>query len=154
MTAILLPLFVLNLAMAFGAGLYETRIVLPRWFPESGGRYAVDREAMMDLESGRHFWGFVTTGPLTMLTLANLALAWQSLPPVHDWWMAASLAALAERVGTFTFFIPAAMRLQRGNKLKNEVLHPVIRRWIQANYLRNLLTLAACLLALKALMLV
>ena len=36
---VLLWLFVLNLGIAFGAGLYEARIVIPRWLmsaPEGG----------------------------------------------------------------------------------------------------------------------
>jgi hypothetical protein len=44
---IVLWLFVINLGIAFGAGLYEKRIILPQWFPtaaESGFR--VDSEAI------------------------------------------------------------------------------------------------------------
>nr|WP_293839242.1 DUF1772 domain-containing protein [uncultured Arsenicibacter sp.] len=153
MTEILLPLFVLNLAMAFGAGLYEMRVVLPKWFPVSAGQYTVDRQAMTELESGRTFWGFVTTGPLTILTLANLCLVWQSEGAAHDWWLVASIIALAERIGTFAFFIPTAIRLQADNGANSVNSQSIIRRWIQANYLRNLLTLVACLLAMKAMLL-
>ena len=71
---ILLWLFVINHGIAFGAGLYEQRMMLPLWFnrsSESGIR--VNSAAMRSTDSGRQFWAFVTTVPLTLLTLANLA---------------------------------------------------------------------------------
>ena len=34
---ILLWLFVINHGIAFGAGLYEQRVVLPQWFSRSSG---------------------------------------------------------------------------------------------------------------------
>ncbi len=68
---ILLWLFVLNLGITLGAGLYEMRVVVPLWAsapPASIGHP----------DSGRRFWAFVTTGPLTLLCLANLYYAWRS----------------------------------------------------------------------------
>ena len=35
--AIFLWLFVINLGMAFGAGLYEARVVIPQWLKPTGG---------------------------------------------------------------------------------------------------------------------
>lgn len=72
----LLWLFVINLGIAFGAGLYEHRIVVSQWVTGSaqgGGRW--DAEAVRRDDMGRRFWAFVTTGPLTLLTLANLFAA-------------------------------------------------------------------------------
>ncbi|MCI1189238.1 DUF1772 domain-containing protein [Hymenobacter sp. DH14] len=145
---ILLWLFVIGLGVAFGAGLYETRIILPQWFRPSAEGYRVDGEAMQRTDVGRRFWGPVTTGPLTLLTLANLAVAWSAPAPRHGWWLAAALLALAERLGTFGFFIPAALRLQRA------AAGPATARlaawWVRLNYGRNLLTLLAWLAALRA----
>jgi hypothetical protein len=71
---VLLWLFVINHGIAFGAGLYEQRIVLPQWFSRSSGSgIRVNSEAMRNTDTGRRFWAFVTTVPLTLLTLANLA---------------------------------------------------------------------------------
>ena len=66
-STILLWLFVINLGIAFGAGLYEHRIVVSRWLnvsPESGTHWnaAVVRQD----DTGRRFWAFVTTVPLTL----------------------------------------------------------------------------------------
>lgn len=149
---LLLTLFIVNLGIAFGAGLYETRVILPRWFPRlTTGAYGVDTTAMAQLESGRHFWAFVTTGPLTLLTLVNLYLAWHSTGPVHDWWLAAGLITLIERTGTFAFFIPTAIKLQRADQFSLAEKSRLVSLWKNANWLRSLLNLAAWLLALTAL---
>jgi len=70
--SILLWLFVINLGIAFGAGLYEHRIVLPRWLESGDAGAHWNAEAARRDHTGRKFWGFVTTVPLTLLTLANL----------------------------------------------------------------------------------
>lgn len=149
---LLLALFILNLGTAFGAGLYETRIVLPLWFHQSAGvGYQVDVAAMRSIETGRRFWAFVTTLPLTLLTLANCVLAWNASTPGRNWWLAAALLTLLERTGTFTFFIPTALTLQRADQLPAPRVSQLVTTWTRLNYLRNLFNLAACLLALKAL---
>lgn len=148
---ILLWLFVLNLGIACGAGLYETRLVLPQWFDRSAsGGYLVNGEAMRQLDSGRKFWAFVTTGPLTLLTLANLVAAWQSVGLAHNWWLAAGLVTLLERVGTFSFFIPTAIRLANPDRLSLAEQSRLTVRWVRLNHIRSALTAVGWLLALRA----
>src|SRR5690242_12219737 len=89
---VLLWLFVINLGVAFGAGLYEHRIVVSRWI--SGTRW--DAESARRDDTGRRFWGSVTTLPLTLVTLANLVAAWQESGSLHSWWLGAAMVALAE----------------------------------------------------------
>jgi len=65
-STILVWLFVINLGIAFGAGLYEHRIVVSKWIsnsPESGAHW--NAEAVRQDDTGRRFWEFVTTVPLT-----------------------------------------------------------------------------------------
>ncbi len=150
-TQMLLALFILNLGVALGAGLYETRIVIPLWFPRSvKAGYQINSQAIRDLDSGRKFWAFVTTGPLTLLTLVNLVLAWQSQLPGYQWWLAAALITLIERISTFSFFIPTAIKLQASTQLPAGKLYPLAGLWIGLNYVRNLLTLLGWGFALKA----
>lgn len=150
---LLISLFILNLGTAFGAGLYETRIILPLWFYKlAGGGYGVNREAMRNIDTGRKFWAFVTTVPLTLLTLANLGMAWQSQQPGQAWWFGAALITLVERIGTFAFFIPTAIRLQQADRLSASSVTRLATWWIRLNYGRNLLTLAAWIAALSALL--
>ncbi len=154
LTEIALWLFVLNLGVAFGAGLYETRIVLPMWFSHLRGiGYKVNTEAMAQTDPGRKFWGMVTTAPLTLLTIANLILAWQSFEPRHIWWLAAAVITLLERLGTFSFFIPIAIKLSKANQLDPTKVSSLAALWIRMNYIRNALTLIAWILAIRALML-
>jgi Domain of unknown function (DUF1772) len=148
---ILLILFILNLGTAFGAGLYETRIVLPLWFTKTtDGNYRVNFETMHATDTGRKFWGFITTMPLTLLTIANFIVAFQSSEPIHGWWLGATIFILLERLGTFTFFIPTAIKLQRGENLSESKITSLVSWWIRLNYVRNIFTLVAWLLALKS----
>ena len=71
--SIVLALFVINLGIAFGAGLYESRIAVPQWLSfssESG--YHWNAEAARQANVGLRFWVYVTTVPLTLLTLVSL----------------------------------------------------------------------------------
>jgi len=148
---VVLSLFILNLGIALGAGLYEAKLIMPLWFPKSTeSGYRVSTQGMSEVDSGRKFWAFVTTGPLTLLTLANLLLVWQLKPSGYEWWLAAALIALVERIGTFSFFIPTVIRLQRANQLSPQKVNRLVTRWIGFNYVRNLFTLLAFGTALVA----
>jgi hypothetical protein len=144
----LLWLFVVNLGVVFGAGIYEARISVPRWIGASDGPapgwHAA--EARRD-DPGRRFWAFTTTVPLTVLTVANLWAAWHSSSPIRTWWVTAALAALADRLFTFSYFIPKMIGLLRA------VDSPEARRrstqWANLNYVRLLLVLIAWLAALQ-----
>ncbi|MFD2718525.1 DUF1772 domain-containing protein [Hymenobacter monticola] len=150
----MLWLLVLNLGVAFGAGLYETRIVLPQWFSRSAIGFQVNDAAMRATDTGRQFWGMATTLPLTLLTLANLWLAGRAPAPVHGWWLAAALLTLLERLGTFGFFIPTAIKLMSEPGVAPAKASGLVGWWRRLNYGRLLLTLLAWLAALKALTLV
>lgn len=150
---ILLLLFVLNLGTAFGAGLYEAKVVIPQWFRKSAlsGCY-IDREAMRELDSGRKFWAFVTTLPLTLLTLASFIVIWLGSPG-YNWWLAAALLTFCERISTFTFFIPTIIKFQRMDTLFTERVSHLVTLWVRLNYIRTILMLVAWLFALRALVL-
>ena len=144
MTEVLLWLFVINLGTAFGAGLYEARVVVPLWA-------SAPPASLRSPDSGRRFWAFVTTIPLTLLTLASLVAALQSEGPRGAWWLTAVLIVLVERGATFGYFIPTLLRLQRGSATSETVVRDAIARWMRLNYLRSLITLLAWLAALNAL---
>ena len=88
---VVLWLFVINLGIAFGAGLYESRVVAPLWA-------SAPPASLSTPESGLRFWAIVTTGPLTLLTLASLYFAWQAGGLLGTWWLAAACVALLERL--------------------------------------------------------
>jgi len=140
---ILLWLFVVNLGIVFGAGLYEARIVVPLWASSPP-------ESLRSPDSGRKFWAFVTTIPLTLLTLASLVAAWHAQGPRREWWLVAAIVILVERISTFSYFIPTMVRLQRA-ALRQAEVKARVTQWARLNYLRSALTLVAWLAAMKAL---
>jgi hypothetical protein len=149
---ILLCLFVINLGIAFGAGLYEQRIILPQWFVRtSDSAIRVDGAAIRSTDTGRRFWAFVTTIPLTLLTLANLVVAWESEGPRHEWWLAAAMITLVGRIITFSYFIPTALQLMRAETFPSAKAEAMASQWMTLNYARAALGLIAWVAALKAL---
>jgi len=148
-STILLWLFVINLGIAFGAGLYEHRIVVSRWIrPPAAKSVEWDAAAARQDDTGRRFWGFVTTGPLTLLTLASLVAAWRSAGAVRGWWLAAAVTALADRLFTFSYFIPTMVKLMGGTDAATAAARA--QRWANLNYLRHALVLVAWLASLRA----
>src|SRR5215831_20089331 len=104
--SIVLALFGINLGIAFGAGLYESRITVSQWlsFSASSG-YRWNAQAAREANVGLRFWVYVTTVPLTLLTIASLVAAWSTPNEVRNWWLAAGAAVLVDRVMTFSYFI-------------------------------------------------
>jgi hypothetical protein len=139
---ILLWLFGLDLGIAFGAGIYEGRIVVPQW---------EDTPPQSWPNTGLKFWAFVTTVPLTLLTLASLVAAWRDQGPRRYWWLGAVAITVAERSATFSYFIPTMIQLMGTEDLPEAEVKAALSQWRRRNYGRHVLTLAAWLAALKAL---
>jgi Domain of unknown function (DUF1772) len=145
----LLWLFVIFLGITFGAGIYEERITVPRWLSssEDSGRHW-NADATRRDDTGRRFWAFVTTLPLTLLTIAILVIAWRAPGPLRDWWLASAVLALGDRIFTFSYFIPTMIRLMRATDSSESVAKA--SQWANLNYVRLTIALAAWLAALKA----
>ncbi|MGE4053417.1 MAG: DUF1772 domain-containing protein [Vicinamibacterales bacterium] len=146
---VVLWLFVLNLGIVFGAGIYEHRIVVSRWMGlalESGVHW--NAEAARADDTGLRFWVLVSTISLTLLTLANLFAAWRSSGALRRWWLAAGFMALADRLFTFAYFIPAMVWLMAAPESPESIA--AATRWWTLNYLRHAIVLAAWLASLKA----
>ena len=139
---VLLWLFVINLGIAFGAGIYESRVVVPQW---------EDAPPQTWPNTGLEFWVYVTTVPLTLLTLANLVAAWRDQGPRRYWWLGAVAITVAERSVTFSYFIPTVIRLMGTEDLPEAEVKAALSQWLFLDYGRHVLTLAAWLAALKAL---
>jgi hypothetical protein len=150
--AIVLWLFVINLGIAFGAGLYESRITVPSWFSGgSGSKRQWNAEAARAADVGLRFWVYVSTIPLTLLTLCSLVAAWWTAEPIRTWWLLACAATLLERAMTFGYFIPTMLRLMRPGALSEAAADAKAGQWVALGYLRQAATLIAWLAALKAL---
>jgi hypothetical protein len=147
--AIALGLFLLNLGTAFGAGLYEHRIVVPNWFSRSAsGDLRWNADAARQDDTGRKFWAFVTTVPLTVLTLVNLRGALAAEGALRVWWLAGVAAAMADRIFTFAYFIPTMVKLMK--VIDRDASTATALRWSYLNYVRHAFVLMAWLASLHA----
>jgi hypothetical protein len=148
---IILWLFVINLGIAFGAGLYETRIVVPQWLRVGlDGRLTWDAAAAAAANVGLRFWAYVTTGPLTLLTIASWIMAWNAPEPVCRWWLIAAGAALVDRLLTFGYFIPTMIKLMRGDIQPESAAVAKATQWVRMGLIRQVATAIAFLTALQA----
>ena len=149
MPAALLWLFVINLGISFGAGLYEHRIVLPDWIASlPDGTTHWNAEAARHDNTGIRFWAFVTTGPLTLITLANIVAARKAAGSLRTWWLTAAVAALGDRVFTFAYFIPTMVGLM--GRPDSPDAAGIAMTWANLNYVRHVMVLVALVAALKA----
>ncbi len=139
---ILLWLFGLVLGISFGAGIYEGRIVVPQWENTPPQTWP---------NTGLKFWAYVTTVPLTLLTLASLVAAWRDQGPRRYWWLGSVAITTAERSATFSYFIPTMIRLMGTEDLPEAEVKAMLSQWRRRNYGRHVLTLGAWLAAMKAL---
>jgi hypothetical protein len=143
-------LLVIDLGVACGAGLYESRVTVPLWFQDvpGGGRHW-DAAAARRADPGRRFWVFVTTIPLTLLLVASGLLVWGAPAAVRSWWLLACGAILVERVMTFSYFIPTLLRLMRDERGSGDAMRRA-RRWAATGAARHALAWIAWLSALRA----
>ena len=148
----LLWLFVVFSGIAVGAGLYELRVNVPRWFaPAAGPAIRVNVDAIRSDDSGRRFWAYVTTVPLTLLTLAGCLVAWSPETSRERWWLAGAGIMFVERIGTFGYFIPQLLKLLQPERLAGQRAEQAARVWTRLNYIRAALAFAGWLAALRAL---
>ena len=139
---VFLWLFVINLGIAFGAGIYEARVVIPHW---------ADLPPRTWPNTGIMFWVYVTTIPLTLLTVVNLIGAWTDASARRKWWFGAAALIVLERAVTFSYFIPAMIRMTSSELSDAAEVKASLSQWLFFNHGRHALTFVGWLLALKAL---
>jgi hypothetical protein len=143
-------LWIINAGVVVGAGLYESRIEFPQWLSVvPSGRWVWNAEAARNANTGLRFWVYVSTGPLTLITLLNLVVALRSSGPARPIWLAGIALGLLERVFTFTYFIPQMLELMSGDLAQAEAV-ALAQRWHSLNYVRHALLVATWGAALKA----
>ena len=147
-SGVLLWLLVVNLGIAFGAGVYEARITVPDWIQSDTSGEHWHAQAAREDDTGLRFWVAVTTVPLTLLTIGNLCLGWRASGKLRRWWLGAATAALADRVVTFAYFIPTMIGLMAMSDSPEAVVSA--SRWADLNHVRHLILLIAWLAALQA----
>jgi hypothetical protein len=147
LSTVLLWLFVINLGIGLGAGLYESRIVVPDWIDTAASSPVWNPDAARDDNTGVRFWVAVTTVPLTLLTLANLFAGWRAPAGLRRWWLGTAATAVIERGLTLGYFVPTMVRLMQVENSPAAASSAI--QWAQLNNVRHFLVLAAWLGALK-----
>lgn len=138
---IIIWLFVIFLGIGFGAGVYESRIVIPQWIDIPPDHWP---------NTGLFFWVYVTTIPLTLLVILNTIAAWRDNTSRRSWWLGSAAIIVVERIFTFGYFIPGMIRMMSSSALPEAEIAADLTEWMCLNHGRHILTLAGWLLALKA----
>lgn len=149
-TSALVWLLAVALGLQTGAGLYETRVLVPLWAsapPQSVLAYFTNP---LRPNSGRRFW-IVLTPVVGIVSLVNLIAAWQSGGPLRLWWLGASGASVVVVAVTFGYFVPALLGLARAGERSAEEVARAVRWWVGLNWVRVAVLVGAWLAALKAL---
>ncbi len=149
-TKILFWLLVLFTGIAFGAGAYEARVEIPQWFSTVNGVTIWQADTAKAADPGLNFWAFVTTGPITLLTLLSAILVWRTKGAVRRWWLVTLAFLLIDRAMTFGYFIPTMVELMSGKLAQADAVHTA-QQWQHFNIVRLAASGASYLAAIKLL---
>lgn len=147
---VLFWLLVLFTGVAFGAGLYEARVQLPQWLTTVNGIDVWHADIAKASDPGLNFWAFVTTGPITLLTLLSLIMVWKTKGAVRRWWFTTLAFLLVDRAMTFGYFIPTMVELMSDNMAQAEAVKTA-QQWANLNMIRLVASGASFLAAIKLL---
>lgn len=141
---------VIALGLQTGAGIFETRVLVPLWAADPPSSVIAFFGQPMRPDSGRRLW--ILLSPVTtVITIVNLVLAIRSDDPNRTWWIAAAALALAVLIATFAYFVPVLVALPRAAaELPPAKVAAMVRRWVALNYVRAVAISAAWLAALRA----
>lgn len=146
---IALWLLVIALGIQTGAGLFETRVLVPLWANSPPASVLAYHATAIKADSGRRLWIFLT--PVTgVISLLNIFAAWNAAEPQRTWWLIGSIAAVTLIAVTFAYFVPVLLKLANAPNIPPAQLTRMVRSWVLLNWFRFALLLAAWLAALKA----
>jgi len=147
---VIIWLLVLFTGVAFGAGMYEARVEVPQWFSVADGATVWQGEVAKAADPGLNFWAFVTTGPITLLTLLSVVLIWKTKGNVRRWWLVVLVFLLVDRIMTFSYFIPTMVELMDGKLVQVEAVR-VAQQWANLNVVRLIASGLSFVAAIKLL---
>lgn len=150
MTNAIVWLLVVFTGIAFGAGIYEARVEVPQWFGITDGVIVWEAATAAAADPGLKFWAFVTTGPITILTLISLWFAWKSTGTIKKWWIMTALFLLIDRAMTFGYFIPTMAELMTGTVAQMDAVR-IAQQWQAMNVVRLVASGASFFAAIRLL---
>jgi hypothetical protein len=88
---------------------------------------------------------------IAVCAMALAAIRVDADTPVMPWWIGAVVITLVERIATFSYFIPTALRLMRTEAFAPTKAEAMASRWITLNRIRATLAVIGWLAALRGL---
>jgi hypothetical protein len=147
----LLAALLTTVGVAVGAGLFESRVVIPRWAGAASAKeVGAALESSGHLASGRVFWPLVGA-PTVPLAVLNTYCAVRSSGRRRPWWLVFSATILSGCVATAGYFVPELHRLTRSHGASGQEVRRRIRRRVRLDNLRLVALAAAWLAGLRAL---
>jgi anti-sigma-K factor RskA len=153
MARISLWLFVIVLGLDIGAGLYESRIVVPLWANGVPATLAAGNPfARVAIDAGVRFWAYMTT-TVAILAVAALIFGLRTQPPQRTLQTVATVAELVAVAMTLLYFKPTLIRLFMGHGagLSTEAIESTVQMWVRLSFVRIALSFGAWCVALRAL---
>lgn len=144
-------LFVTFLSLEAGAGLYETRVLIPLWSaspPETVRGW----DSTLTVGSRERFWKLLHPA-LIFSAVATLVAGWGTPREHRRWLLASTMASLIVEVASLAYFVPTLVELlvERGEGLGDEEVSKKADTWVKLNGARAALGTAGFLAALRAL---
>ncbi|HEX5476120.1 MAG TPA: hypothetical protein VFX12_15790 [Vicinamibacterales bacterium] len=153
MARVTLWVFVVLVGLDLGAGLYETRVVVPLWTAGVPGTLAPGNPyGLIAARAGLHFWAVLS--PLVAIaTVLALVAGFRAPRPQFTWRLVATILELIVVASTLAYFAPTARRLlmTHGAGLDAASLTSVVHRWVVLNRVRVAVTAVAWAAGLGAL---
>jgi hypothetical protein len=149
LAAIGLWALVIVLGVQTGAGIFETRVLVPLWSSNPPASVVAYLAQPLRPDSGRRLWIFLS--PITaVIALGNLVLALMSSGPRRAWWVAGAGGGVAVLVATFAYFVPVLLSLPATGELPEAAARAKVKTWVALNYVRAAVLVAAWISSLKA----
>jgi hypothetical protein len=149
LTMIALWALVLALGVQTGAGIYETRVIVPLWASDPPASLTAFHALPIKPDSGRRLW-ITLTPTTTLISLFNLVLALMSHDAIRGWWIGASVASVFVMAVTFAYFIPTLFWFLRVAAQPTPDVAPRVQQWVALNYIRAVVLIGAWIAALVA----
>ena len=145
--------FVIVLGLDLGAGLYETRVVVPLWANGAPATLAEGNPyAQVAINAGVHFWAYLSSA-VGIAAVAALAFGLRTPPPALSWRIVAVVLELCSVAATLLYFRPTLIHLfiGHGAGLSDALIRTTIQRWVALNWIRLAVRFCAWCAALGAL---
>lgn len=153
MARIALWLFVIVLGLDLGAGVYESRIVVPLWANDVPATLAAGNPfGRVAIDAGVRFWAYMTT-TVAILAVAALMFGLRTQPPQRTWQVVAAVVELCAVAMTLLYFRPTLVRLFMGHGagLSADAIQSTVHLWVRLSLVRIVISLGAWCAALGAL---